>query len=244
MTLVKICGITQETDLIAAIEAGADFVGFVFHPTSPRSVTPEQVKEFTRLIRGLEVDRVPLCVGVFVATHAAPSYVAQILSECGLQAAQVHHLTPDTVSDYAIATDGNWIPAVQPRTDNEVTALMQALDGAPIPPPWLPQLLVDAYHPELAGGTGQLADLDLAAGLNAGLERMMLAGGLTPTNVGEVIRRVRPYAVDVSSGVERERGLKDHALLRAFIAAARAFGDEATAHLDEELSDDSSTNQN
>lgn len=234
MTLVKICGITRPADLIAAIEAGADFVGFVFHPTSPRKVTPEQVKAFTGLIRGLDVDRVPLCVGVFVATHAAPAYVAEMISACGLQAAQVHHLTPDNVSDYAIATDGNWIPAVQPRTANEVAALMQALDGAPIPPPWLPQLLVDAYHPELAGGTGQLADLDLAASLNADLERMMLAGGLTAANVGEVIRRVRPYAVDVSSGVERERGVKDHALIRAFIAAARETGDEATSHIHEE----------
>jgi phosphoribosylanthranilate isomerase len=224
MVRVKICGITNEADMLAAIEAGADFLGFIFHEKSPRYVSPAQVAALTGMLPGLDVPRVPLCVGVFVSP--TPDEVAEVVERCKLGAAQVHRADPVALRAIHERLQGALYPGIQPQTFEEGLAAIKAATTNEAEtmgvPPWLPQLLVDAHHPDLAGGTGRRADFALAGRLAAAVDRMMLAGGLTPENVMETIRAVRPWAVDVSSGVEAAPGRKDHARIRAFIQAARA----------------------
>lgn len=221
MSLVKICGITNQADLLAAVEAGADMVGFIFHPESPRAVTLDQAASMTALLRSLDVPRLPLCIGVFV--NPEPAELSRVLSIARLSAAQVHRAEAERLRQIAQALGGACYPAMQARDFETISRTMALFETEiPSPPPWLPQLLLDAYHPTLAGGTGQRVDLDLARRAAQAIDRLMLAGGLTPENVGEVVQRIRPWAVDVSSGVEAEIGRKDHGKLRAFVAAVRA----------------------
>jgi phosphoribosylanthranilate isomerase len=227
MTLVKICGITNEADMVAAIAAGADLLGFVLYEKSPRAVTPEQVARLTAHIRQMEAPRIPLCVGVFVSPAA--EYVMDILDTCGLQAAQVHQ--PDWVALAGLSdrARGAVYPAVQvfPSSAERGGAGLAQLGASDVQiAPWLPQLLLDAYHPTLHGGTGQRVDVQLARAVAGRFERLMLAGGLTPDNVAETIRAVRPWAVDVSSGIEAVPGRKDHGKIRAFIQAVRTVDEE------------------
>ncbi len=222
MTLVKICGITTLADMTAAIEAGADFLGFICYPKSPRYVTRDTLMTLMELLRGLDAPRIPQCVGVFVDPD--PDEVYQTVEKCRLQAAQIHRASPEKMQTINTRLHGVCYPAIQPRTFEEaLIALNPDLISAP---PWIPQLLIDAYHPELAGGTGKRADLEIAHRLTEVVSRLMVAGGLSPDNVGEVLRVLRPWAVDVSSGVEYAPGKKDHALIRAFIQAVREASQE------------------
>jgi phosphoribosylanthranilate isomerase len=229
MTLIKICGITNEHDLIAAIEAGADLVGFILYDKSPRAVTREKVAEFMKMLRGLDVPRIPLCVGVFV--NPSVDDVVETVRECRLQAAQIHKVSGKAaLGAMRQWTGGAAYAAIQPRSYEEAISALDFIgDRDEANPdtigiaPWLPQLLIDAYHPELSGGTGQRADLEIVRQVMTHIPRTMVAGGLTPDNVGEVVRAVTPWAVDVSSGVEASPGLKDHAKVRDFIQAVRAI---------------------
>jgi len=217
----KICGITNQADLLAAVEAGADMVGFIFHPESPRAVTLDQVASMTALLRSLDLPRLPLCIGVFV--NPEPAELPHILKIARLSAAQVHCTEVDKLCRIGQALHGACYPAVQAQDFETISQIMAIFEAeTPSPPPWLPRLLLDAYHPTLAGGTGQRVDLELALRAAQTFDRLMLAGGLTPENVGEVVRRVWPWAVDVSSGVESAPGRKDHDKVRAFVAAVRA----------------------
>jgi phosphoribosylanthranilate isomerase len=221
MSLVKICGITNQADLLAAVEAGADMVGFIFHPESPRAVTLDQAASLTALLRSLDVPRLPLCIGVFV--NPEPAELPRVLSIARLSAAQIHRAEAEKLRQIAQALHGACYPAVQAQDFETISQTLAIFtDETPSPSPWLPQLLLDAYHPTLSGGTGQRVDLALARRAAQALDRLMLAGGLTPENVGEVVQRVRPWAVDVSSGVEAAPGRKDHSKLRAFVSAVRA----------------------
>ncbi len=232
MTLVKICGLTALDDVIAATEAGADFLGFIFYEKSPRAVSIEQVAGFTEAIRGLEVPRVPLCVGVFVNPTVAQ--VLETLERCQLQAAQVHRIAPPLLRELLDQTQGWVYPAIQPRSFAEAIGALptgkadedDAENGTIGGAPWIPQLLIDAFHPDMPGGTGQRADLGIARRVAAGVSRLMLAGGLTSKNVSTAIQTVRPWAVDVSSGVEAAPGRKDHEKVHAFIHAVRQFDEE------------------
>ena len=227
MTLVKICGITNEADMVAAIEAGADFLGFVLYAQSPRAVAPEQIAHLTAYIRQMEAPRIPLCVGVFVSPAA--EYMMQILEGCSLQAAQVHQPDWSALTDLSHRARGAVYPAAQvsPPSAGRGGAVLAQLGASSMQiAPWLPQLLLDAHHPTLHGGTGQRVDVQLARAVAGRFERLMLAGGLTPDNVEETIRAVRPWAVDVSSGVEAAPGRKDHEKVRAFIQAVRAVDEE------------------
>jgi phosphoribosylanthranilate isomerase len=247
---VKLCGLTNLADAQAAVAAGADLLGFIFFPKSPRYVTPERVRE---IVQGLELDRRPptaavchLClpevdrrrsavsghpsavvtVGVFVNESSAA--VAQILDFCGLDLAQLHgEEPPETVTGDLC---GRSYKALRPRSLDEALAL--ASRYAPAPPlegeTTCPALMVDAYHPHLRGGTGETGDWGLAAAL-AGRYSLLLAGGLGPANVAEAVRAVRPWGVDVSSGVESAPGQKDHAAVRAFVAAAKGISDQQSA---------------
>ncbi|HRE48253.1 MAG TPA: phosphoribosylanthranilate isomerase [Aggregatilineales bacterium] len=215
MTRIKLCGITNLADMTAAVHAGADYIGFITFHVSPRRVSYDTVKTLMELLRGLDVERVPQCIGVFVEPD--PTEVERFVVECKLQGAQIHRASAEVYAEIQRRLHGVCYPVIQPRT------VQEALDALPtnaLPaPPWIPHLLMDTYHKELAGGTGQTGNMEIARALQERLPRFMLAGGLTPENVGEVVRTVRPWAVDVSSGIEAAPGKKDHTKMAAFVAA-------------------------
>jgi phosphoribosylanthranilate isomerase len=195
---IKICGITRLDDALAAAALGVDALGFVLWAASPRATTAAAI--------GPIVDALPpfvTTVGVFVDPSADDVARAR---DAGLQVAQVHGVIP------ALPTGMRLLPAVSlgggPGTVNP------AVPGAGA-------VLVDAHDPVRRGGTGQIVDWSRVRLVSA-LRPVILAGGLTPENVGTAIREARPTAVDVSSGVERVPGLKDHDKLAAFVAAVRA----------------------
>ncbi|HEY3384518.1 MAG TPA: tryptophan synthase subunit beta [Vicinamibacterales bacterium] len=201
---VKVCGITRAEDAIAAVDGGASAVGFVFWPASPRYIDPARARAI--------VSRLPpfvSAVGVFVDMPRTDA--EEIVRHVGLSAVQLHgHETPDACRDWPCRV----IKAVL-ATERQLASLDEWPEGV--------LLLVDALDPERRGGTGQTVDWHVAARM-AARRRIVLAGGLAPANVAEAIANVRPFAVDVSSGVETGPGLKDHGRLRAFLAAARATG--------------------
>lgn len=196
---VKICGITNEDDALFAVAMGADAVGFVFAP-SPRQVAAQQVYDITR--------RLPpeiLTVGVF--RDEVPSRVIETVHRAGLKAAQLHgHETPDQVAE--VAQQIRWvIKAVPAGTDDARRCDRFGTD----------MVLVDAPQP----GSGKVFDWSLMDDVAEG-PRIILAGGLDPDNVAEAVRTVRPWGVDVSSGVEKSPGKKDALKVKAFVERARA----------------------
>ncbi|MCP4537945.1 MAG: phosphoribosylanthranilate isomerase [Chloroflexi bacterium] len=220
MTRIKICGITNVDDARCAAEAGADFLGFIFYPKSPRFVTPEQVGAITRTIRDEFGADGPRFVGVFVDESA--ERVRAVLDDAGLDMTQLHgDESPDTVR----ALSPQAFKAIRPQTLDEAEAAVSVYGDVAPNDTAAPQLLMDAYHPQQLGGTGILADLGTARTLAPHL-RLMLAGGLRPEVVGSAIELVRPWGVDVSSGVERTKGIKDHTRVRAFVEAVRAANNE------------------
>ncbi len=204
---IKICGLTNLEDAQVAVDAGADLLGFIFYEKSPRYVDPRTVADIVSAIR--HVANAPLCVGVFV--NAGPEQIAETLARCGLDLAQLHgEEDPATLAALA----GRGFKALRPRTASE--AEDAAVRFAPYSPPAGPDILLDAWHPSLRGGSGETGDWQLAAGL-AGQYRVLLAGGLTPGNVADAIRQVAPWGVDVASGVEAAPGRKDHDRVRQFV---------------------------
>lgn len=199
MTRVKICGITNIDDALTAVDAGADALGFVLYKGSPRYVPPERIERI--------IARLPpfvTTVGVFVNEPAAR--VNALARRCRLHAVQLHGDEPPELCDRIERTvikawrvrDAGWQTAVE---SYHVHAL-----------------LLDAYAKDRYGGTGHTFDWNV---IGASVRRIILSGGLTPENVSEAIRQVRPYGVDTSSGVEAEPGVKDHAKIRAFVEAVR-----------------------
>jgi phosphoribosylanthranilate isomerase len=197
---VKICGITTLDDALAAADAGASALGFNFFAGSPRYVEPEAA--------GAIVARLPssVCtVGIFV--DAPRQQVEAVASQVGLRALQFHgHETPEACRGWSRRV----IKAVRVR-DAHVAALAQQYD--------VDFILADAYVEGRLGGTG----VRVLPGLLARFDRrrLILAGGLTPENVAEAVRTVRPFAVDVAGGVEAAPGRKDHELMRRFIHHAQ-----------------------
>jgi phosphoribosylanthranilate isomerase len=217
VTQVKICGITNLADARCATEAGADLLGFIFYPGSPRYVAPDVAGRIVRALREAYGAQAPRCVGVFVNEPVAQ--VQAVLDEARLDLAQLHGDEPLEV-----------VQALAPRAYKVIrpATVAEALDRAgryvvAEAAPDGPELLVDAYHPAHYGGSGLPVDLDIAhAALGLGSRRrVVLAGGLAPQTVGRVVAALHPWGVDVSSGVEREKGRKDHARVRAFVAAVR-----------------------
>ncbi len=234
---IKICGLTRIEDAAVAVDAGADYLGFVLYAGSKRAVTPSVVQGILAAlpagVRG---------VGVFV--NEAPATIERIVAECGLYAAQLHgDETPDDYRSFlqGVASLGG-TACCRPRraacAPSQGAAGAVRLDGRPFriwravrweggvwkpdPANWpAERWLVDAAVPGVYGGTGQTADWTAAADL-AKKRPCLLAGGLTAETVAEAIRRVRPAGVDVSGGVESRPGCKDAGKIRAFIKAARA----------------------
>jgi phosphoribosylanthranilate isomerase len=200
MTAVKICGITRVEDAEAAVALGAHALGFVLWPQSPRHTSLEMVQRIGRFLPPFVIK-----VGVFVNPSAGD--ISQAAAS-GIQLAQVHGDLPA------------W-PGGRPPVP-VIRAVHLGSDGAASIEPQVPDatILLDAHDPERHGGTGKTVDWTRAA-LVARLRRVVLAGGLTPANVAQAIATVRPYAVDVASGVEASPGVKDHELMRQFIAAAK-----------------------
>ncbi len=217
MTRIKICGVTQLNNALMCAEAGADLLGLNFYPPSPRSITPKDARALTDRLRAALGDQYPVIVGVFVNVGAAE--LVQIMELAGLDAAQ---LSGDEGVDVVQALNGRAIKALRPRDAAEAAALVEEFLPHAASDERLPSLLVDAYHKELYGGTGEQASLDVAHTVKQRVPRLMLAGGLNPENVAERVRAIQPWAVDVASGVEAgQPGIKDAARVRAFIAAVR-----------------------
>lgn len=202
MTQIKICGITNVDDALCAAACGADAVGFIFHPASPRCVTPEQAKG---IIAALPAKLVK--VGVFVNREAEA--VARISGECGLDLIQLHG---DESPEYCRRfPPERLIKAAFLRTPEELRAL-DAYD--------VRAFLADFREPGRYGGTGKQADWNLAAIL--GRERpLILAGGLTEENIAAALAAVAPHAVDINSGIEQAPGVKDHDQMQRIVAIIR-----------------------
>jgi len=198
---VKICGITRVEDAEAAVAAGASAIGFVFWPDSPRFVDPHRARQIAAILPPFVTP-----VGVFV--NQPLDYVRGVASLVRLGAAQLHG---DETTEYAARLSTPVIKAVS-TADAGTRAW---------PPPAL--LLLDVHDPVKRGGTGLTIDWTAAAAV-AAQRSILLAGGLTPDNVAEAVARVRPFGIDVSSGVERTPGIKDHQRLRALFEAIHDTG--------------------
>lgn len=216
---VKICGITNVDDALYAAAAGADYLGFILYPPSPRAVRPEIVTEIIAKLRTLGTHHAPRCVGVFVNESAAT--IAQLLDECGLDLAQLHgDEVPWMIGSPDSPLYGRCYKALRPITFIEAEAEAEWYT-VPDWHPDRPALLMDAYHPTLRGGTGTTADWSMIAPLAKTVPGLLLAGGLTPDNVAEAVRQVSPFGVDVASGVESRPGVKEREKVARFIAAAK-----------------------
>lgn len=200
MTKVKICGITNYRDAVSAIDYGADALGFIFSP-SPRQITPKGVRNIIRRLPPLVVK-----VGVFV--NVPVKKVRTAMAYCGLSLAQLQGNESRT---YYQSLSPFAIKAFRAR-DESVLRLIRQYGAA--------SFLLDTFNPERYGGTGQVMDMDIAVKA-AKLGRMIMAGGLTPDNVAKIIRTVKPYGVDVASGVESRPGKKDKLKMRLFIRAVK-----------------------
>ncbi|MBN1875092.1 MAG: phosphoribosylanthranilate isomerase [Anaerolineae bacterium] len=233
MVYVKVCGITNVEDARCAAGAGADFLGFIFYPKSPRYIAPEQAGEITRAIRAELGEAAPRFVGVFVDEPV--DIVRAVIKTAGLDLAQLHGTEPlETVAalaphSFKAIRPQTLAEAQQAYTDYLMSSLSMPHLTSRIPYPSFPHLLVDAYHPQQKGGTGQVANLEIARWL-AERCRLLLAGGLTPDNVAGAIAQVQPWGVDVSSGVEVIKGKKDHSKIAAFIKAAKAYEQNTKRH--------------
>jgi len=204
MVQIKICGITNMGDAQAAAEAGADALGFVFHPASPRCVTPAQVKG---IIGALPAT---VCtVGVFV--NLPPDEVLEIAESCGLDFIQLHG--SETPEYCRRLPRERLIKAVSLRNEGDLA------ETADYP---VRAFLVDAHDPARFGGTGRTCDWSLARRF-AARHPLILAGGLNADNIGAALEAVQPLAVDLSSGVETAPGKKDHDRVRAVVAAVKQY---------------------
>jgi phosphoribosylanthranilate isomerase len=200
---VKICGITRLQDLQAACDAGADALGFVFYEKSPRHLT---IAAAAALVS--EVPPFVQAVGLFV--DADPAFVESVLREVPLDLLQFHG--DETPAD-CVRFGRPFIKAVRVNRDTDLLKCAADFEAAR-------GLLLDAFVPGVPGGTGERFDWSL---IPANLPKpVILSGGLSPDNVAEAVERVRPWAVDVSSGVEVSKGIKDAHKIAQFIAKAKA----------------------
>lgn len=202
MTRVKICGITSLDDALTAVEAGADALGFVFYAQSPRHLFPEQA---ARIIS--QLPPFVQTVGLFVNEEAAT--VNEVADLCSLDLVQLHG---DESADYCQQMSRRVLKTFRVRS-------LTCLD--PIRNYRVAGYLLDTFSPSFYGGTGTSFNWEIATEAVKRHQRIILAGGLTPDNVAEAIRQVRPYGVDVSSGVEAKPGKKDQEKVREFIRNAK-----------------------
>jgi len=202
-TRVKICGITNLADAQVAVEAGADALGFNFYEKSPRFVPTRSAAEISRALPPFT-----LRVGIFV--NPSEELVLHAISECGLNLLQFHgDEPPEFCTQFGLMS----MKAFRVRDAESLTELPKYQTDA-----WL----LDAYSSDTFGGTGEAFNWNLAIEAQKLGKPVFLAGGLTPENINEAIQKVRPFGVDVSSGVESSPGQKDHKKVRTFIKAAKS----------------------
>ena len=205
MVRVKICGITHMADAAAAVEFGADALGFIF-AKSPRQITPQKAKDITRSISPFVKT-----VGVFV--NEQPAKIREIIDFCGLDLVQLHgnesvsacsELAPRVIKAFRVQGEESLL---------EITDFKSHVRA----------ILLDAYQKGLSGGTGKTFDWRLTAKAKQIGIPMVLSGGLGPDNIEEALERVNPFAIDISSGVEKRPGIKDHGRMRIFMDKVAAF---------------------
>jgi len=199
---VKICGITSVADGLAAAEAGADMLGLMFYERSPRHISFATAAEISRALSPFIVK-----VGVFV--NPDEDTVMRAIGDCGVSLLQFHGEEPP---EFCTQFGAMSMKAFRVRDAESLLALPNYPTDS---------YLLDAYSPDAHGGTGAKFNWDLAIEAKQHGKPIFLAGGLTPDNVGAAVRKVQPFGVDVSSGVESAPGQKDHAKVRAFIQAVR-----------------------
>jgi phosphoribosylanthranilate isomerase len=201
-TRIKICGITRVEDALAACAAGADAVGFVFHPPSPRNVSPDTAREIIAALPPFVS-----AVGLFV--DCEPAQIERVSARVPLDMIQFHG---DEAPELCARFGRPYLKAVRMRPEVDLLEYARRFGDAR-------GLLLDAFVSGTHGGTGTRFDWRLVpADLPVPI---VLSGGLTPDNVGEAVRALRPWAVDVSSGVEAAKGIKDPQRMRDFIAGVR-----------------------
>ncbi len=201
-TKVKICGVTNVADALAAAEAGADMIGLMFAEKSPRLITMPAAVEISRALSPFIVK-----AGVFV--NPSEDLVLRAIGEAGVTLLQFHgDEPPEFCTQFGVMS----MKAFRIRDEESLAALANYATDA---------YLLDACSPGARGGTGEKFNWDLAVAAQKFGRPVFLAGGLTPENVADAVRKVQPFGVDVSSGVESSPGKKDAAKIRAFIAAVR-----------------------
>ncbi|MFW1753488.1 phosphoribosylanthranilate isomerase [Acinetobacter wanghuae] len=202
-TRAKICGITRREDIQSVVNAGADAIGFVFYAPSPRAVTAEQAAELIQTIPPYVQT-----VGLFVNHTLAD--IQQILKTAKIDILQFHgDETPEQCQNIATTLGRRWYKAIQMKPDLDVAIEITRFASA-----GASAVLLDAWHPELKGGTGHSFDWTTFPKLNIPL---ILAGGLNPDNIEQAILTTQAYAVDVSGGVESAKGIKDQQLIERFM---------------------------
>ncbi|MGB0387160.1 MAG: phosphoribosylanthranilate isomerase [Ardenticatenaceae bacterium] len=212
---VKICGNTSLEDARVAAEAGADMLGFIFYEPSRRNIAPEKAGEIVATLRAELGDAAPVMVGVFVDEPMAR--VRELRESLGLDLAQLHGSEPPV----EMRVLGSFaFKAIRPQNRGDAEALVATYGDVLPQHPDAPDFLLDAYHPWMIGGTGYKSDWHSGKTL-ATRFKVMLAGGLSVENVAEAIHVVQPWGVDVASGVEASKGVKDHERVRAFIREAK-----------------------
>jgi len=205
MTLVKICGITNLDDALAAAEAGADALGFNFYKPSPRYITPQNAREI--------VDKLPeslLTVGVFV-NEESPAAVRSIAGEAGIRGLQLHgDETPaychELAADYYVI---------------KTFAVSDTFDSRQAQQYEVEAIMLDTKHNSLRGGTGRVFDWSVAQQAASTIPKLFLAGGLSPENIENAIKTVKPFAVDACSALEAIPGKKNHDRVRVFVNMVR-----------------------
>lgn len=202
-TRAKICGITRIEDIHSAVNAGVDAIGFVFYAPSPRSVTIPQAQELAK-----HIPAYVQIVGLFV--NATADEITQVLEEVPLDILQFHgDETSEQCQQIAAQTKRRWYKAIQVKPELDVIKTIKSYQQA-----GASAVLLDAWHPELKGGTGHQFDWSQFPTLDIPL---ILAGGLKPENIEDAIKTTRAYAVDVSGGVESAKGIKDQQLIEHFM---------------------------
>ena len=202
-TRAKICGITRIEDVKAVVNAGADAIGFVFYPPSPRAVTAEQAQALVAALPPYVQS-----VGLFV--NSSQQEIAQVLARVPIEILQFHgDESPETCQQIGQALGRRWYKAIQVKPDLDVKAEIERFQHA-----GASAILLDAWHPDLKGGTGHSFDWQQFPKMNLPL---ILAGGLNPDNIEQAILTTQAYAVDVSGGVEAAKGIKDQHLIERFM---------------------------
>jgi phosphoribosylanthranilate isomerase len=226
MIRVKICGITNLDDANVAVDAGADLLGFIFYPKSPRYVEPERARA---IVTALRADaHAPKFVGVFVNESLKSVKAAIDLAQLDL--VQLHGSEPASM---VLELSPRAYKSLRPRDADEARTAVAEYRGAI--KGTVPAFIVDAYDAKRFGGTGTRADWEIAASIAREFP-VLLAGGLTAENVADAMATVQPWGVDVSSGVERAPGLKDHVKVREFIRAVKQSTKDEGRRTDESAS--------